>query len=521
MSILIVDDESESRRLLTDILRSEGIVVRAADRGELALASLAMEKPMLILLDIRMPGMDGFEVCHRLKQSEDTRDIPVILLSASGEFSDRIKGLRLGAVDFINKPFQREELLTRVRTHLEFSRLRAHLEERVAERTAQLRESEERFRAIADAAPVMIWISDVDKSCTFFNRRWLEFTGRSMSEELGNGWADGVHSDDFDRCLTTYTSSFDARMSFEMEYRLRRSDGEYRWVLDRGVPSFSPDGVFSGYIGSCIDITDRRQDQDRMLASQKLESLGVMAAGVAHDFGNLLGTILADADLALSEMDPDSAGRDSVQKIAAVAMRASEIVRLLMASAGAKGSSDALGPLDLSLEVEQILRLLNVSISKRAAVRTNLAGNLPEVRGNAAQIHQVVMNLITNASEALGGKQGTITVSTDFVHVAGGRSNDLLSLAEGDYVRLRVSDTGCGMTDETRARIFDQFFTTKSTGRGLGLAAVHGIVRSHGGAIRVESAPGAGSTFEVLFPSMPASRTLAAGAGWAGGEWAM
>jgi signal transduction histidine kinase len=127
------------------------------------------------------------------------------------------------------------------------------------------------------------------------------------------------------------------------------------------------------------------------------------------------------------------------------------------------------------------------------------------------------MNLITNASEALGGKPGTITVTTDVVHAAGARGNELLSLPEGDYVRLRVSDTGCGMTDATRSRIFDQFFTTKPAGRGLGLAAVDGIVRSHGGGIHVESAPGGGSTFEVLFPSTSAPKTLAAGASPAAG----
>jgi signal transduction histidine kinase len=137
------------------------------------------------------------------------------------------------------------------------------------------------------------------------------------------------------------------------------------------------------------------------------------------------------------------------------------------------------------------------------------------VRGNAAQIHQVVMNLVTNASEALGGKQGTITVATDIVHISAGPGNDPFSLQEGGYVRLRVCDTGCGMTAETRARIFDQFFTTKSAGRGLGLAAVHGIVRSHGGAIYVESAPDRGSTFDILLPCMSAAtnRTIGAGSG--------
>jgi signal transduction histidine kinase len=168
-------------------------------------------------------------------------------------------------------------------------------------------------------------------------------------------------------------------------------------VLDRGVPRFSADGVFSGYIGSCIDITDRKQSQDRMLASQTLESLGVMAAGIANDFGNLLSTIQADADLALSEMDADSPGRDGFHEITAISVQASKILELLMASAGAR-SSDRFEALDLSIEVEQILRVLKVSISKRATVRTNLASDLPAVRGSVTQIQQIVMNLITNAS---------------------------------------------------------------------------------------------------------------------------
>ena len=297
-----------------------------------------------------------------------------------------------------------------------------------------------------------------------------------------------------------------------MEYRLRRSDGDYRWVLDRGTPRFSPDGRFAGYVGSCIDMTDFKQNQDRMLASQKLESLGVMAAGVAHDFGNLLGTIIADADLALSDMAPDAPGRESVQEIATVALRASEIVKLLMASAGAKASPDVFGPVDLNSELEQMLRLLKLSISKQAAIRTTFAKDLPRLRGNIPQIHQVIMNLVTNASEALGGRQGAISVATDWVHLPAASIHDnLFGLAEGDCALECIRH---GLRDDGRdaRRIFDQFFTTKSTGRGLGLAAVHGIVRSHAGGIRVLSAPGQGSTFEVLFPASAAARTLTAGA---------
>jgi formate hydrogenlyase transcriptional activator len=280
-SILVVDDESESLVLTTGILAAAGYQVRSADSGRLALASIAAWLPDLILLDIRMPGIDGFEVCRRFKASEGTRNIPLIFISAATEVEERVKGLALGAVDFVSKPFRREELLARVRTHLELGRLRANLEEQVSQRTIELRatierlrESEERFRSMADTAPVMIWISGIAKLCTFFNKVWLEFTGRTMEQELGDGWAKGVHQDDLDRCIAIYSESFDARRSFKMEYRLRRADGEYRWIQDEGVPRFTPDGTFAGYIGSGIDVTEIRHATEKLqTAYSKIEKL--------------------------------------------------------------------------------------------------------------------------------------------------------------------------------------------------------------------------------------------------------
>jgi signal transduction histidine kinase len=172
-----------------------------------------------------------------------------------------------------------------------------------------------------------------------------------------------------------------------------------------------------------------------------------------------------------------------------------------MASAGAGGVSRAMEPVNLSFVVEQMLGLLRISISKRAVIRKSLANDLPAVRGNMAELQQVVMNLITNAVEALGNQPGFITVTTEKARLGPeSSSREWADLADGDYARLAVEDTGCGMTPETRARIFDQFFTTKSPGRGLGLSVVHGIVRAHRGAINVVSMPGNGATFEVLLP---------------------
>ena len=361
-----------------------------------------------------------------------------------------------------------------------------------------LRESEERFRNMADSAPVMIWVAGPDKVLTFFNKTWLDFVGRTLEQELNNGWVQSVHLDDRERCFGSYCSAFDARENFHIEYRLRRADGEYRPVLCSGVPRFAPNGVFVGYIGSDIDITDLRRAQEADFERQKLESLGVLTGGVAHDFNNLLGSILLNAELAEEQVAAGEPAGGEIQRIKAVAVRAAEIVRELMIYSG-QDKAD-LGPVDLSRLVEEMLELLKVSISKHAVLQTDLDKNLAAVRGNAVQLRQIVMNLIINASEALGECDGVIKVSTSRTSGTEGAAACATSWSPGACVRLEVSDTGCGMTEEQKARIFEPFFTTKFTGRGLGLAAVQGIVRGHGGAINVVSAPGQGSRFEVLLP---------------------
>jgi PAS domain S-box-containing protein len=516
-TILIVDDESDSLKLLRGILVEQGYRVRPANSGKLALASVAVEPPELILLDIRMPGMDGLEVCRQLKNAEESRRIPIIFLSASTNVEEHVIALSSGAVDFVTKPIRKEELLARVRTHLELGRLQSRLQKEVADRTTALRgaieqlqsetverrraqaglqESEDRFRAMADAAPVLVWASGSDKLCTFFNKGWLEFTGRPLSEELGDGWVSNVHPDDLERCYETYASSFDARRSFEMEYRLRRSDGEYRWLLDKGVPRFAPGGIFAGYVGCCTDVTDVKRAQEQSLARQKLESMGLMASGIAHDFSNLLGSILGSAEL-MVQRDDLLLDQEELQTIKTAATRGAELVRELMIYAGRE--STAFEPVDIVTLVNEILHLLRVIISKRVTLHVDLDQHLPPVHANPTQLRQVVMNLITNASEAIGDRPGEICVATQLTNV-GEEFTASTNLHTGNYLRLRVSDTGSGMTSDVQARIFDPFFSTKHAGRGLGLAVVQGIVRAHGGAITVASDVGKGTTFEILLP---------------------
>ncbi|HXA53196.1 MAG TPA: PAS domain S-box protein [Candidatus Acidoferrum sp.] len=360
---------------------------------------------------------------------------------------------------------------------------------------AARRESDQRFQNMADTAPLMVWVTGVDKGRTFVNKGWLSFTGRSPEQALGYGWIDSVHPDDRESYFNSYVAAFDERQPVQIEHRLRRADGEYRWVLATGVPRFGPDGEFSGYVGNTTDITNLKRSQEEDVARQKLESVGRLANGIAHDFNNLLGGVLAQADLAMTELAEGAHPEEQLNNIRAVATRGAGIVRQLMIYAGQESTVSE--PVDVSHLIDDLRELLHVVISKHASLVTELAAGLSAVRANPAQLRQLVMNLVTNASEAIGENDGVISIRTE--PIADGP--DLPPGGAGAWVLLEVSDTGCGMTLEERARVFDPFFTTKTAGHGLGLAVVQGIVRGLGGVIQLDSEPGRGSTFRVLLPS--------------------
>jgi PAS domain S-box-containing protein len=374
---------------------------------------------------------------------------------------------------------------------------------------AALRESEERFRHMADGAPVLIWLSDSGGRVTFCNKQVTIFTGRTEEQLTGEGFLDLVHAGDAETAASAVLAAVQAQRAFQIELRLRRADGEYRAMFTAGTPRFAGKR-YLGHITITVDITELKRKQDHVLAMQKLESLGVLAGGVAHDFNNLLGGILASTELLMADRTEGSSFDEEVLlRIKSAAIRGGEIVRQLMVFSGEE--SQALEPVDLSRLVGEMLQLLNVSISKHATLKVNLSEQLPPIRANAAELRQVVLNLVTNASDALGDEEGVISITVS--HTRTGPDYRAPNPSFGDYVRLEISDSGCGMTEEIQSRIFDPFFTSKFAGRGLGLAAVRGVIRSHGGTINVVSAPGQGSRFEILLPcsreSAPERRSLA------------
>lgn len=279
--------------------------------------------------------------------------------------------------------------------------------------------------------------------------------------------------------------------------------------LSHKVPWLDNSGKVIGVVGISNDITERKRAEEerlkleqQLLHTQKLESLGVLAGGIAHDFNNILTSIVGNADLALMKMSPESPSIDNLHRIESAAAKAADLAKQMLAYSG-KGKF-VVDNLDVNRLLEEMLHMLEVSISKKAVLRLNLLPDLPSVEADATQMRQILMNLVINASEAIGDKSGVIAITTGCMDCDKNYLKNVWldeNIKEGLHVYLEIADTGCGMDKDTLSKMFDPFFTTKFTGRGLGMAAVLGIVRGHNGAIKVYSEPGKGTTFKILLPA--------------------
>jgi PAS domain S-box-containing protein len=289
----------------------------------------------------------------------------------------------------------------------------------------------------------------------------------------------------------------------------RQANGRVAWIDTTKIPLSDASGSIIGLLGVYEDITERKRAEEEKLAfekqllqTQKLESLGVLAGGIAHDFNNILMAIIGNADLALMRINKESPVVNNLQQIEVAAAKAADLAKQMLAYSG-KGKF-IIDNIDLNRLLEDMLNMLQISISKKAVLRLNLHEHLPTVEADVTQMRQIVMNLVINASEAIGDKSGVIAITTgcmdcDSNYLKHVWLND--NITEGLYVYLEIADTGCGMDKETISKLFDPFFTTKFTGRGLGLAAVLGIIRGHKGAIKVYSEPKKGTTFKILLPT--------------------
>jgi PAS domain S-box-containing protein len=365
-----------------------------------------------------------------------------------------------------------------------------------------LREREARFRLLSDAAPVMVWMSGRDKRCTYFNKPWLDFTGRPLARELGDGWSEGVHPGDLQGCLNTYGCAFEARQDFRMEYRLQRSDGEYRWILDTGVPRFDADGTFEGYIGSCIDITEQKRGaeetlelRDQLARVGRFMTLGELAASIAHEVNQPLCGVISNAQTVqrvLGKVPVDFAEvRDAVADIVADGQRASAIlgrIRGLLQKTPAERTA-----LDVGELIQAVCAVLRSEVLRRSVAMTlELAQGLPRVQGDRVQLQQVILNLMTNGMDAMD------CIAPEHRELVIRSSVD-----ETGNVMVAVTDMGKGLKGQTPDQLFKALYTTKPDSIGMGLAICKSIIDSHGGRISASQNPDWGATFSFSLPGIP------------------
>ena len=364
-----------------------------------------------------------------------------------------------------------------------------------------LLESDARFRAVADTAPVMIWMSGPDKLCNFFNKGWLAFTGRTPAQEFGNGWTEGVHREDLAHCLEVYENAFDAREPFTMEYRLRRKDGEYRWILDSGTARTDLNGVFLGYIGSCVDITERRQAElDHQLQSTELARvgrvalMGELAASLAHEVNNPVGAMVANASagqrlIARGNVEIEELS-ELLADIVADGHRAREVIE------GIRNMVRRSAAIHTPIQTWEILRdLLRIvradALAKNITVTMEIDPNTGCVMGDRVQLLQVFLNLTLNAFEAMS----VMRADTRHLVIRAHRSGS-------SEVLVSVRDSGPGFPGGLAEHLFEPFFSTKSDGTGMGLAIARSIVMGHSGSLSGANCEDGGASFIVRLPAM-------------------
>ncbi|WP_029632111.1 ATP-binding response regulator [Zavarzinella formosa] len=492
--ILVVEDEAVIRVDLQDRLESLGHqVVGMTDTAADGIRLAKNFKPDLVFMDIRLKGkMDGIAAAEQI---HDQLRIPVIYLTAFADDDTLLRAKMTEPFGYLHKPCQDRDLKTAIEIGLH-----KHEVER------KLRESELRYKTTVNSISEGIIAVDSQGIVTLLNPVAEQMTGWNSADARGQPLRKifDIHEEDGeampDPVRETLRTGRPAPVADGTI--LRRKDG-LEFPIDDLVAPILDDGKqkSSGAVVAFRDISERLRSEAQLRHVQKLESLGVMSSGIAHDFNNLLTPVMGFAGLLRMELVNNPRALQMVEQIENAAKRASDLTKQLLSYTGR--ATMTIRSVNLTRLVTEMMVLLNVSISRKSVMKLELEDPLPLTEGDEAQLQQVAMNLIMNASEALPGGTGTIRVKTglkyllspDIAH-AFGKSK----MPAGEYVFLEVADDGVGMNAETLAKIFDPFFTTKFTGRGLGLSAVLGIVQGHRGVLFVDSEPGKGTTFRVCFP---------------------
>jgi PAS domain S-box-containing protein len=376
---------------------------------------------------------------------------------------------------------------------------------------ATLHDSEERFRQVVENIREVFWMSDMDtKQVLYVSPRYEQVWGRPCSElyKTPQAWIEAVHPEERERVLAAFNVNL-AGGRYSEEYRIIRPDGSVRWILDRGFPVQGEKPGSRRMVGIAEDITERKQAEEKFLRAQRVETIGTLTGGIAHDLNNILAPIMMSAPLLRQELEPEEMEK-LLNTIETCAQRGANLVRQLLSfGRGAEGRQKTVHPKQL---IEEMAKLIRVTFPKNIELSFQMPADLWPVSANATQLEQVLLNLCVNARDAMPGG-GRLSLCAENVRLDEPHAGLVTDAKPGPYVMIQLTDTGHGIPREITDKIFDPFFTTKEPGKGtgLGLATVMGIVKSHGGFVDVRSEVNHGSTFTIHLPAMPGKDAAASG----------
>jgi CheY-like chemotaxis protein len=524
-AVLIVDDKHQNLLAVASML--EGLsdrIVQATSAAD-ALKYLLQHDVALVLLDIQMPDMDGYELAALIRQRERSRHTPIIFITAFDRDEREItRGYALGAVDYVLKPvnstvlrakvavfvdlFRKAEAVRQqaaVERRLYWENLRAHAGKLQTER--QLRQIEGIQSVIIQSLPIALYT--VKLNGQFSGARFLS---ESMASAVGfkraafiedeDLWAARIHPADAPRVLSQVASIVETG-ALSTEYRWRCADNSEKVFLDQAVLARDDAGAPREVLGTCLDITDRRQLEQQLLQSQKLDAIGRLTGGIAHDFNNMLSVIIWNLDALTRALKAGTKDHDRVSNSLGAALNCADLVRQLLTFARHQPHQPKV--LDVSEMISRMARLLGPVLGEQVRIETRPGNGIWPIFADPAQIESALVNLAINARDSMpdGG-----TLAIDCANIHQGAVD--LEPAQGDYVLVTVCDTGLGMLQDVIDRAFEPFFTTKAPGKGsgLGLSMVHGFIKQAGGHVAIESEVGTGTRIRLYLPRLSAARAV-------------
>ncbi|MCP4698180.1 MAG: response regulator [Gammaproteobacteria bacterium] len=496
--VLMVDDTPENLDVLRKVLMPEGYRLAFANSGERALKVATRIMPDLIMLDVMMPGMDGFETCCRLKQQQETRNIPVIFITAKTETDDLLAGFKVGAVDYITKPFRQEEVCVRVRTHLQSQMLMKQRERLIA----GLSSSEKRFRVLSTWSPVGVFQTDEWGEVIYINRQWARIAGVDPEQWDGKDWLQLVHANEQDEITRRWEHSIARHAEFRAEFRMKRpADAKEIWVAAHAAPVFN-EGDNDGFVGALEDISERKNAEAQAIKAKEAAESAMKAKSeflteMTHELCTPMNAIIGYSERLFKNSD-NKQDRQDLERISSAARYLLCLINNVLQLSKVEANKMGLNP--GKFDILCLLRQVESTIAPLAAKNNNRlviegGDTTGSMHSDAVKLQQILLNFLSNAAKFT--KNGVITLRVE-------RKTE----QQKDWVYFSVTDTGIGLSETQLKKLFQKYaqaddsINIKYGGTGLGLVISREFCHLMGGDISVTSELGTGTTFTVKLPAL-------------------